>query len=425
MKKIYLSILTFAVAGVAGAQTLGNLDLENWTAGEPDSWTYYESQTGQYEPGTNNWLTGFGEGASTFEETTNPAGGAGSSARIETIQAQPGGTYEQQTGNSYIPGFLQQTGAYTDRPSEVTFDVLAEPAGSDSSLVQVLFYGNGGNVIGFAQKYYDSQQTQWTAETLPVSFTDPSDPDSVSIVTVSSNSNVNQTVGSTIYVDNFAFTVPTYAPNVSNVVASDISDNGDGSDLEVTFDVPSNEADIANYWLVATTPQVSPGLLQDPLTFFQTNGLQATPNGSNQTVNFTASDVYYFVSGSNLDNSPIVENEEMVVWVYVEGQNGASDVFNNSNNITLTSQTTGLISETKKEMLVYPNPAVNVVNFNVPNVEGTISINTITGQEVVSRTIGNDVETVNVNNLNNGVYIYTVRDNSGAVLKTNKLVINK
>ena len=220
-------------------------------------------------------------------------------------------------------------------------------------------------------------------------------------------------------------TLQSDAPNVSNILASDISDNGNGSDLEITFDVPNDESFVANYWVLPTAPGVTPNDAGNPLTFFQTEGKQITPNGSNHTVNFNAGDVYFYLDNSNLTPEPIVEDTTMIVWVYVEGQNGASDVYESSNNITLTSSNVGVNGHKITTVNVYPNPAKDKLFFEVPNSGSTITITSVDGQQVISKSIENNVEKINTHALSNGVYIYSVQDSAGNVIKSNQLVISK
>ena len=73
---------------------------------------------------------------------------------------------------------------------------------------------------------------------------------------------------------------------------------------------------------------------------------------------------------------------------------------------------------------VYPNPANDFINVDVNGIENAnITVYSVTGQEVINTTISNGTQKLNVSNLNNGVYIYAVRDLNGEVIKTNKLVV--
>lgn len=434
MKKLYITVLSVCAAFTMSAQT--NLGFESWTTGNPDGWDYF---------GQGITVNAFTQAGDVSDENGDPV-----TPIIEMTDVPTEGTsYARHTSfelsNSTQPQNLPdgpygsvswQSFSSTDKYEDVSFDVKYDILGSDEAVLFVQANDANGDPVGQGITQLTGSQASFSTEVVTINYLN-SDPiveyeiavaSSIQAVFNSLGGNPTPTPepGSMLDVDNIVLgNIIIEAPNVTNVVASDISDNGDGSDLEVTFDVPADESDIANYWVVATGPNFTPGLLQNPLTFFQTNGIQETPDGSSKTVTFGAGDVYYFVNGQNLDNSPIVENEEMVVWVYVEGQNGASDVFESSNNITLTSGGVGLNAENITKVNVYPNPAVNNVNFEVPNAEGTVTITSITGQTVASQAIENNVEKVSTHNLKSGVYIYSIRDNAGNVIKTNKLVINK
>lgn len=78
----------------------------------------------------------------------------------------------------------------------------------------------------------------------------------------------------------------------------------------------------------------------------------------------------------------------------------------------------------------YPNPATNIVSFNhnLPNnaQSAAIAIFNMMGQEVIRQNvnIGNSKTDINVSDLTNGVYFYSLIINDKSV-KTNKLVISK
>jgi hypothetical protein len=434
MKKLYFLAVSLLLGAGAIAQT--NLSFENWTTGAPNDWDYY---------GQGVTVNDFGGVGDLTDENGDPVIPIFEMTDVPT----DGVSYMRMTSflmsNSNQPTNIPdgpygsvnwQLFASTDKYEDVSFDVKYDVLGSDEAVLFVQASDANGDAVGQGFTQLTGSQANFATETVTINYF-TSEPiveyeltvaASIKAVftTLGGNPTPAPEPGSMLDVDNIVMgNILIDAPNVTNIVASDISDNGDGSDLQATFDVPADESDIANYWLVATAPGVSPGILPTPLAFFQANGIQVTPNGSSQTVNFAAGDVYYFVNGMNVDNSPIVENEEMIVWVYVEGQNGANDVFASSNNITLTSSNVGLTSENVNKISVYPNPATNKVNFAIPNAEGTLTITSVTGQTVVSKAIESNLETVSIHNLNNGVYIYRIENSAGELIKTSKLVINK
>ncbi|MFA5573425.1 MAG: T9SS type A sorting domain-containing protein [Brumimicrobium sp.] len=96
-----------------------------------------------------------------------------------------------------------------------------------------------------------------------------------------------------------------------------------------------------------------------------------------------------------------------------------------ADNIVLTEDPTSSIVENNAYSVnVYPNPASDILNINAEGVNGTVTIASITGQVVTTANVNNGAK-VDVSNLNNGVYIYTILDENGNSVKTNKLVIQK
>ena len=82
--------------------------------------------------------------------------------------------------------------------------------------------------------------------------------------------------------------------------------------------------------------------------------------------------------------------------------------------------------ELKTKVNVSPNPATNIVHFKIDGLEnGTITINSIIGQKVINTSFSNGIKQIDVSKLNNGVYIYAIRNANGEIVKTNKLIIRK
>ena len=75
----------------------------------------------------------------------------------------------------------------------------------------------------------------------------------------------------------------------------------------------------------------------------------------------------------------------------------------------------------------YPNPASNFVNFDVEmqNVQSaSIAIYNMMGQEVIRQDINDSHVSINVSDLTDGIYFYSLIVNNETV-KTNKLVVRK
>ena len=90
---------------------------------------------------------------------------------------------------------------------------------------------------------------------------------------------------------------------------------------------------------------------------------------------------------------------------------------------------TNSVEENLSNMLsnAYPNPASNFVNFDVEmqNVQSaSIAIYNMMGQEVVRQDINDSHVSINVSDLTDGIYFYSLIVNNETV-KTNKLVVRK
>ena len=74
---------------------------------------------------------------------------------------------------------------------------------------------------------------------------------------------------------------------------------------------------------------------------------------------------------------------------------------------------------------VYPNPAKGIVNIDLGNITGdtTYELFDVQGRKVISKVSSSNFETLNVENLSEGIYMLTVQN--GSAKTTKKLVINK
>lgn len=87
-----------------------------------------------------------------------------------------------------------------------------------------------------------------------------------------------------------------------------------------------------------------------------------------------------------------------------------------------TSCTASLLENNEFEFSMYPNPANHQLTFNIDESNLTIQIIDLLGKTVVSQTNLFNNKTIDVSDLNNGVYFVSVLRN-GTVLKTEKLVV--
>jgi hypothetical protein len=87
------------------------------------------------------------------------------------------------------------------------------------------------------------------------------------------------------------------------------------------------------------------------------------------------------------------------------------------------------INESKKasiELTVYPNPSINVINFNTTSTDATkVLVYDITGELVATEAFEMGKSKMNVMNFASGVYIYRVVNKENRVLKSGKFDVTK
>ncbi|MCE3295065.1 MAG: hypothetical protein K0R65_779 [Crocinitomicaceae bacterium] len=73
----------------------------------------------------------------------------------------------------------------------------------------------------------------------------------------------------------------------------------------------------------------------------------------------------------------------------------------------------------------YPNPASELINFEVNDAVKTIRIVDFTGKLISETSVKNAVETVSLEGLSNGVYFFSLLDEQNKLVLTDKFVVNK
>lgn len=93
-----------------------------------------------------------------------------------------------------------------------------------------------------------------------------------------------------------------------------------------------------------------------------------------------------------------------------------------------TANASGLrVSEqSKPDVAVYPNPATNYLQINnAAATKAIITLFDVTGRKVVTQSLVNTLNTVDVAELHSGLYIYSITDENNKVIKTGKVTIQK
>lgn len=427
MRKIYLLVASAFIGATSFGQS--NLDFETWVGGSPSNWGVY----GQEAINLNTVIAASGGTATATPvvQSTPPAEGTYAAKLTSfTLSGASNSQYDGDWGSQ-----LSQLFTISQKIESVSFQFKSQIGATDSAAIYIEVYNDNGtlnqtgdNIIGIGSVFIKGNNTAWTTGTVNLTYFSADVPQSARIVAISSAGDLFNNVapivpGSVLEVDDFQITYSSETPaaNVTNVVATDISNNGNGTDLEVSFTVPATEStDVEKYYVTVFAPGVSPGMLANPLAFMESNAIEITPNGNNQTHTFDASDVYWSVSGSSLVASPIVEDVPLVVWVYVEGKTGKSDVYASSNQITLTSPLS-VLGINAEAVRMFPNPATDVLNIEF-GTESVTNVNVINlnGQMVSTNAVDNGTVKLDVSNLQSGMYIYQAIDSNGNILKVDR-----
>lgn len=213
MKKLYFLTTALFLTGAVVGQI--NLQLEAWSSGNPADWNYDFGQGS--EPGTQNFLTTYGEAATTTEV---PDANAGSAARLETVDATSQTVIN--AGFEQINGLLVGEWNYTNEPATFNFDIRIGVEPNDTALVGVLFENFAGDIIGGQNMAFVNADntTSWTPVSVPISALTGT-ANKMIIQALSSNTNT-PIAGSWIEVDNFEV-VTSQASSVSEFSMDDIS----------------------------------------------------------------------------------------------------------------------------------------------------------------------------------------------------------
>ncbi len=119
--------------------------------------------------------------------------------------------------------------------------------------------------------------------------------------------------------------------------------------------------------------------------------------------------------------------ETHITYVYNEGVAASIEVHvyeegNTSNSVTFTYGYVVDINSVTSGFYVYPNPATDVLYItNTNNNSSYVLINNIIGQTVKRIELTNETTKANIADLENGIYIYTLYEDSKAVI-TRKLI---
>lgn len=105
---------------------------------------------------------------------------------------------------------------------------------------------------------------------------------------------------------------------------------------------------------------------------------------------------------------------------------GGNNVYIDNINITNPDVLSTDDIKSVSDIRVFPNPANNQINFDFDNVKvDNITIYDMTGRIVESVGVNSSMTQVNVSSYESGIYIYQLKDNSGNIIKTDKISVLK
>jgi hypothetical protein len=114
------------------------------------------------------------------------------------------------------------------------------------------------------------------------------------------------------------------------------------------------------------------------------------------------------------------ESEASALIRYYVVESGNVDVIIDS--VDIQYNTFLNIENTSIDFNVYPNPANNILNISISENNTFISLFDIVGKKVSEMELLNGNNTLNIENLNPGIYFYSIKRN-GNIIETKKLVV--
>lgn len=444
MKKVYFMVASLLLSAGISAQTIQNGSLETWTSSEPDSWTTLDNLIGQASVAVPGCATigGTTISESVTQGTTGAAEGS-SYAKIQSLTLQGLSAYNIPDGvySNMIDQYIQTTTQY----SGVAFQYQTTLSGTDATgiFVNATKWNtttNSADVVAQGYMAFTSNTTGWTKDTLYLSSWSGT-PDTIEIMFASSlGSAITGTTaptptqdGTVMSVDDVQFLAPAaIADPATNLAASDVSNNANGTDLQVTFNAAADESTVSEYRLFATATGYSSQLVGwGAIPGGNGYYVSVTPDGSaSYTVNFDAASNYFLDNSGTPSAAVIVENVplEVVAWSVPDGTNANTGMISAASNSVILTSATGLesLSLASNEVRVYPNPANSVVNFafHKGSVAQTVQVFSLTGKLIAS-VPAQQVTSINVSQIDNGMYLYRVIGENNTVMMNGKFQVMK
>ncbi len=78
----------------------------------------------------------------------------------------------------------------------------------------------------------------------------------------------------------------------------------------------------------------------------------------------------------------------------------------------------------KNDIGIFPNPTSGIININMSGAEGMVEIYNYEGKRLLTKVLNPESTEVNLSELSSGIYLTVIKNNSGEVLKTERVILN-
>lgn len=208
---------------------------------------------------------------------------------------------------------------------------------------------------------------------------------------------------------------PGVAVPPANVVAADVADNGNGTDLDIYFTQSPDETTVGEYRImIVKSGAASSFNLTAAQAVGASNYVSVTPNGTDYQSVQTA-------STTDVDGDAVQNNQPYRVFVLAvaDGNNAGIDALSPQSNEVELTDAAG-IGEYDPSFSIYPNPAKNNVFVNTQWEAYKLTVTSVDGKVVYNAT-NNSNTVINVSGWSKGVYVFTLRNDNQT--KTQKIMI--
>jgi len=209
-------------------------------------------------------------------------------------------------------------------------------------------------------------------------------------------------------------TLTTTCDVANSVQASDVADNKNGLDLQVTFDKATDETTISEYRImVLKSANAAAFDLSSAEAVIADNYTTVAPTGNNISTVLTD-------ASKDVDGDAIVNDIAYKVFVLsiADGTNAnLNNLSTESNEVTLTTTSEG-ISEIDIVSNIYPNPVADILNIELQDVGNyTVKIMDLSGKIIFDKMFEGNSTSINVSQLESANYILVISNKETTVSK--------